>query len=144
MPARSIRVLVVDDFKPWRDYICSLLQTKLEFRVVAELANGLEAVQGAKELQPDLILLDIGVPALHGLEVAECIRQVAPAVKIIFLTVHTDTDVVRAALSAGAQGYMLKTDAVRELFTAVETVLGGDYFISSGIEGLNSGEIKDA
>jgi DNA-binding NarL/FixJ family response regulator len=130
MPARFIQVLVVDDYKPWRDYICSLLQTKPEFRVVAELADGLEAVQRAKELHPDLILLDIGLPALDGLEVAERIRQVAPAVKIIFLTLHSDTDVVRAALSAGAQGYVLKIDAVRELLTAVET----------GIEGLNSGE----
>jgi len=143
MPARSIRVLVVDDYQSWRDYICSLLHTKAEFRVVAELADGLEAVQRAKELQPDLILLDIGLPALDGLEVAERIRQVAPAVKIIFLTLHSDTDVVRAALSAGAQGYVLKTDAVRELFTAVETVLGGDYFVCSGIEGLNSGETEE-
>jgi len=94
MPARSIRVLVVDDYQSWRDYICSLLHTKAEFRVVAELADGLEAVQRAKELQPDLILLDIGLPALDGLEVAERIRQVAPAVKIIFLTLHSDADVV--------------------------------------------------
>jgi len=143
MPARSIRVLVVDDFKPWREYICSLLQTKPGFRVVAEEADGLVAVQKAQRLKPDLILLDIRLPALSGLEVAERIRQVAPAVKTIFLTLHSDTDVVRAALSAGAQGYVLKTDAVSELFTAVETVLGGDYFISSGIEGLNSGETED-
>jgi DNA-binding NarL/FixJ family response regulator len=144
MPARSIRVLVVDDYKPWRDCICSLLQTKAGFRVVAELADGLEAVQRAKELQPELILLDIGLPALDGLEVAERIRQASPAVKIIFLTLRSDTDVVRAALSAGAQGYVLKTDAVRELFTAVETVLGGDYFVSSGIDGWDSGETEDA
>ena len=135
MPSRSIRVLAVEDYKPWRDYICSLLQTKPEFRVVSDLADGLEAVQKAEELKPDLILLDIGLPALNGLEVAKRIRQVAPAAKIIFLTYNSDTDVVRAALSAGAQGYVLKTDAVRELFTAVETVLGGDYFVSSGIQG---------
>jgi len=94
MPARSIRVLVLDDYQSWRDYICSLLQTKPEFRVVAELADGLEAVQKAQRLKPDLILLDIGLPALHGLEVAERICQVAPAVKIIFLTLHSDADVV--------------------------------------------------
>ena len=89
-------------------------------------------------------MLDIGLPAPSGLEVAKRIHQVAPAVKIIFLTLHSDTDVVRAALSNGAQGYVLKTDAVRELFTAVERVLGGDYFVSSGIEGWNSGETEDA
>ena len=82
MPSRSIRVLVVEDYKPWRDYICSLLQTKPEFRVVSDLADGLEAVQKAEELQPDLILLDIGLPALNGLEVAKRIRQVAPAQKL--------------------------------------------------------------
>ena len=144
MPARSIRVLVVEDYKLWRDYICSLLQTKPEFRVVSDLADGLEAVQKAKELKPDLILLDISLPALNGLEVAKRIRRVAPDAKIIFLSYNSDTDVVRAALSAGAQGYVLNTDAVRELFTAVEAVLGGDDFVSSGIEGRDSAETGDA
>jgi DNA-binding NarL/FixJ family response regulator len=135
MPARSIRVLVVEDYKPWRDYICSLLLTKPEFRVVSDLADGLEAVQKAKELKPDLILLDVGLPSLNGIEAAKRIRQVAPDAKIIFLTYNRDRDVIRAALSAGAQGYVLKTDAECELFTAVEAVLGGDDFVSSGIQG---------
>jgi DNA-binding NarL/FixJ family response regulator len=119
------RVLVVDDYKPWRDCICSLLQTKPEFRVVAELADGLEAVQEVKDLKPDLVLLDIGLPTLNGLEVAERIRQVSPDSQIIFLTVDCDRDVVRAALSAGAQGYVLKTDVVRELFTIMDAVFVG-------------------
>ncbi len=118
------------------------MHTKAEFRIIAELADGLDAVQKAQRLKPDLILKDIGLPALNGLEVAKCIHQVAPAVKSIFVTLHSDTDVVRAALSAGAQGYLLKTDAARELFTAIETVLGGDYFVSSGIERNDSGKTE--
>ena len=138
MPARSIRVLVVDDFKPWRDYICSLLQTKLEFRVVAELANGLEAVQGAKELQPDLIVLDSNLPTLNGLDAARHIRLLASDSKIIFLAQNRDKDLIRAALSTGAQGYVLKNDAARELLTAVRKVLGGEHFVSNGIQAGNS------
>jgi CheY-like chemotaxis protein len=72
------RTLVVDDSEPWRQQICSILQTRPELRVVAEVADGLVAVQKAKELQPDLILLDIGLPTLNGIEVARRIRGVAP------------------------------------------------------------------
>lgn len=141
--ATSIRVLVVDDFEPWRQRICSVLQARLEFRVVGQAGDGLEAVQKAEKLQPDLIVLDIGLSNLNGLEAAKCILQVAPGAKIIFLTSNSDRDVVRAALSAGAQGYVLKIDAGRELLTAVERVLGGDDFASSGIKGWNSGETED-
>ena len=78
------------------------------------------------------------------MEAATHIRQLAPDSKIIFLTQYSDRDLVRAALSAGAQGYVLKVDAGRDLFTAVEGVLGGNCFVSSGIEGWNSGETEDA
>jgi DNA-binding NarL/FixJ family response regulator len=100
----------------------------------------LEAVQKAQDLKPDLILLDIGLPHLNGLEAAQRIRQVAPGTKIIFLTQITDKDVLRAAMRAGAQGYVLKTDAGSELFTALAGVLGGDDFVSSGIGMDESGE----
>lgn len=111
------------------------LQTQPEFHVVAEAADGLEAVQKAQTLKPDLILLDVGLPNLNGLEAANRMRQVAPDTAIIFLTQDSDKDLVRAALSTGAQGYVLKTDAGSELFIALEGVLGGDDFVSSGIEG---------
>jgi DNA-binding NarL/FixJ family response regulator len=130
----SVRILVVDDFEAWRRGICSLLQTRPELRVIADVADGLEAVQKAKELKPDLILLDIHLPNLDGIEVANRIRQVAPGSKIIFLTQNCNKEMVKAALSTGAQGYVLKTDAKRELFTAMAEVLSGDDFVSSGIE----------
>jgi DNA-binding NarL/FixJ family response regulator len=139
----SVRILVVDDFEPWRRRICSMLQTRPELSVVAEAGDGLEAVQKAKELKPDLILLDIGLPTLNGLEAANRIRQVAPDAAIIFLTQHRDKDVVRGALSTGARGYILKTDAGRELLAAVAGILGGEDFVSSGIKGGNSGETEN-
>jgi DNA-binding NarL/FixJ family response regulator len=139
-----IRLLVVDDFEPWRQHICSILQTRSDLRVVAGAVDGIEAVQKAKELKPDLIMLDVGLPNLNGLEAAKRLLRVAPAAKIIFLTSNNDRDVARAALSAGALGYVLKIDAGCELLTAVERVLGGNEFVSSGIERKDSGETEDA
>ena len=103
----------------------------------------MEAVQKA-ELQPDLVVLDIGLPNLNGLEAAKRILQIAPGAKIIFLTTNNDGDVVRAALRDGAKGYVLKTDATRELLAAVQKVLGGEHFVSGGIRAGNSGEPEEA
>ena len=133
MATSSIRILVVDDFEPWRRKICSMLQTRPEFHVIAEIADGLEAVQKAQELKPDLILLDIGLPNLNGLEAASRIGQVAPGAKILFVTQNSDKDVVRAALSNGAKGYVLKRPAGSDLLPAVEAALGGGRFVSSGL-----------
>jgi len=137
MSARSIPLLVVKDYKPWRDYLFSLLQTKPGFHVDSDVADELEAVQKPKELKPDLILLDIGLPALNGLEVAKRIRQIAPDAKLS--SYNSDTDVVWAGLRAGAQGYGLKTDAVCELFTALKASLPAIYFVSA-VEDLKSGK----
>jgi len=112
-----------------------MLQTRPELRVVAEVGDGLEAVQKAEELKPDLILLDIGLPTLNGLQAAKRIRQVAPDAAIIFVTQQRDKDLVQAALSTGARGYVLKTDAGRELLPAVDAVLRGDHFVSPGVSG---------
>jgi DNA-binding NarL/FixJ family response regulator len=142
MPHASVRILVVDDFERWRQQVCSILGVRPELRVVAEAADGLKAVQKAQELKPDLMLLDIGLPNLDGLEAANRICQVAPGTKIIFVTQNSDKDVARRALSNGAQGYVLKTDAASELLAAVGAVLGGYQFLSSGVTGHDSSDAE--
>jgi DNA-binding NarL/FixJ family response regulator len=126
-----IRILVVDDFKDWLRQVPLLLQSRPECQVIAEASDGLEAVRKAQVLKPDLILLDIGLPKLNGIEAARRIRQRSPSSKIIFLSQNSNLDFVRAALGTGALGYVLKTDAGRELLPAVDAVLGGKQFFSS-------------
>jgi DNA-binding NarL/FixJ family response regulator len=108
-----------------------LLQARPAWQVVAEASDGSEAVQKAEELKPDLILLDIGFPNLNGIEAARQIRQRSPNSKIIFLSQNSELDIVRAALGAGALGYVRKIDARRELLPAVDAVFRGEQFISS-------------
>jgi DNA-binding NarL/FixJ family response regulator len=130
-----IRVLIVDDFENWRRQVHSLLQARPAWQVIAEASDGSEAVQKAEDLKPDLILLDIGLPKLNGIEAARRIRQRSPSSKIIFLSQNSDLDVVRAAVATGALGYVLKTDAGRELLPAVDAVLRGKQFVSSSLKG---------
>ena len=139
----SVRVLMVDDFEPYRCLVASVLRKEPELQILCEVSDGLEAVQKAKELQPDLILLDIELPNLNGIEALSRIRQVSPNAKIIFLTQNSDKEVVAAALITGANGYVLKTDAGSELLTAVAAVLRGDEFISTGIKGSESRETEN-
>ena len=134
MPTSFIRVLVVDDFEPWRDFVRSALKTQPGLQVVGEASDGLEAVQKSQELQPDLILLDIGLPTINGIESARRIKQLAPGAKILFASENSDVDVIHAALSNGARGYILKADAGHELLPAVAAVLRGDKFVSKRVK----------
>ena len=127
----SIRILVVEDFAPFRKVIRSTLGERADLQVICEVADGLEAVQKAEELKPELILLDIGLPTLNGIEAARQIRKLAPDSKIIFLTQESSADVVQEALSLGASGYVVKTRAGSELLAAVEAVLLEKQFVSS-------------
>ena len=129
----SQRVLVVEDFEPFRRFICSTLGERPELEIVGETSDGLQAVQKAKELQPDLILLDIGLPTLSGIEAGHRISRVAPAAKVLFVSQNHDADVVTAALSNGAKGYVRKENAKTDLLPAVEAVLRGDRFVSRGL-----------
>ena len=106
-----------------------------ECQVIAEASDGSEAVQKAEELKPDLIVLDVGLPNLSGIEAARRIRQRSPNSEIIFLSQNSDLDVVRAALGTGALGYVRKTDAGRELLPAMDAVLRGMQFVSSSLKG---------
>ncbi|MGA7768373.1 MAG: response regulator transcription factor [Candidatus Sulfotelmatobacter sp.] len=143
MPHSFVRILLVDDFEPWRRQVCSILGARPELRVIAEAADGLEAVQKAQKLKPELIVLDIGLPSVDGLEAATRVRQFSPNTKVIFLTQNSDREIVRRALRTAAQGYVLKTDAGSELLAAVAAVLSGDQFLSSGVKGLDSAETED-
>lgn len=131
MRASTIRVLVVDDFEPWRRWVCSAIQKKARFCVIGEACDGLEAIRKAEQLQPDLVLLDIGLPNVNGLETAHLIHQTVPATKILFASAMNDPDVVRTALMNGASGYILKSEAQAELFLAIDVVLRGDRFLSA-------------
>jgi DNA-binding NarL/FixJ family response regulator len=99
-------------------------------QVIGEVSDGLEAVQKALDLQPDLILLDIGLTSLDGIEAARRIRKLAPASKIIFVTQESSVDVVQVAVDLGANGYVVKAQAGRDLVAAVEAVLSGKSFFS--------------
>jgi DNA-binding NarL/FixJ family response regulator len=125
-----ITVLLVDDFEAMRQSVCSMLLETGKFQVIGEAADGLEAVQKAKELQPDLILLDIGLPNLNGIAAVPQIRKLAPKSKIVLLTQNTSPETVEAALSSGAHGYVVKWEAGKELFVALEAVIQGEKFVS--------------
>lgn len=125
------RILVADDFRSWRCTVCAILKTRPELQVIAEVENGLEAVQKAKELKPDLILLDIGLPTLNGLEAARRIRKLIPKSKIIFVSQGSCSDIVQGALALG-EAYVAKSDVASALLTAVNAVLQGGGFDCAG------------
>ena len=126
----SYRILVVEDFAPFRRFVCSMLATRAGCQVVGEAEDGLEAVQKAADLQPDLVVLDIGLPTLNGLDCARRIRVLAPQSKIIFLSQESSADVVREALTL-ACGYVLKMRATSDLFNAVESAISERQFVGT-------------
>lgn len=128
----SYRVLLVDDYEPWRRFVRSILQTQPGFKVAGEADCGTEAIQKATELKPDLMVLDIGLPDFDGIEVSRRIGHSVPGMKILFMSQNNDADVVRAALSNGVCGYLLKVDSGIELLPAIETIRRGEKFVSKG------------
>jgi DNA-binding NarL/FixJ family response regulator len=127
------RILLVDDFEPFRRFVRLALQSRTEFEVAGEASDGLEAVHKAKELQPDLILLDIGLPKLSGLAAAEQIRILAPDANLLFVSMETSSAIVQEAFRLGAVGYISKLRA-QDLVVAIDVVLAGKQFVSSDLE----------
>jgi CheY-like chemotaxis protein len=137
-----IRILLVEDHEPFRQLVCALLAERAEFQVIGQASEGLEAIQKAQKLQPDLILLDIGLPKLNGIAAAQQIAKVAPKAKIIFLSQNIDAQIVRAALNTGGSGYVVKSDAPDQLFEALETVIQGGQFLGHKLKRKISDDIR--
>jgi DNA-binding NarL/FixJ family response regulator len=125
-----IRIMVVEDFRSFRQFVCSKLEQRAELQIVCEVSDGLEAVQKAEDLKPNLILLDIGLPTLNGIEAARRILVLAPESKIIFASRETSPVFVEEAMRLGAWGYVFKSDAEGDLMLAVDAVLSGKRFVS--------------
>jgi len=135
----SMRVLVVEDFAPFLPVIRSLLAERPDVQVIGEVADGLEAVHKAEVLEPDLVLLDIGLPTLNGIEAARQIRTLAPESKIVFVSQESSSEVVQEALTVRPWGYVVKARVASDLLAAVDAVLEGRHFVSVGlsIQNLN-------
>jgi DNA-binding NarL/FixJ family response regulator len=131
MERSLVSVLVVDDFIPFRSFICSTLATRVNLLVSGEASDGLEAVHKTKELQPDLILLDIGLLD-NGMSAAREICKLSKS-KIIFVTQESGADSVQEALALGAWGYVMKARASTDLLAAVDAVCDGQKFVSDGL-----------
>ena len=126
MAESTVRILVVEDYESFRQFICATLQKEVEPHSIFEASDGVQAIELARALRPDLILLDIGLPKLNGMEAARRIRELAPQSRILFVSQESSVDVIQAAFSVGASGYVVKTDAARELAIAVKAVLHGE------------------
>ena len=120
-----IRVLIADDFEAWRAKARYLLRVKPEWQIVGEAVDGLETIRKTIEIRPDVVLLDISMPGVSGLQACEKILQAFPETVVIFLSQNTDKEVANAALVTGAKGYVLKVNASRELIPAISRALLG-------------------
>ncbi|HYT22988.1 MAG TPA: response regulator transcription factor [Candidatus Polarisedimenticolia bacterium] len=128
-----LRLLIADDHEIVRRGLCALLKSHAEWEVCAEAGDGREAVEKAQQLKPDIVILDIGMPNLNGLIAARQILRIRPDQKILILTITDEEQVVREVLEAGARGFVLKSDAARDLVAAVEALQAGTTFFTSRI-----------
>lgn len=132
-PTGEVRILVADDHALLRRGLCAELAARPGWSVVGEAADGREAVKLAGELAPDIVILDLSMPLLNGLEAARQIRRISPRTEILVLTMHDSEELVREVLLAGVQGYVLKSDASRVLARAVESLARHQPFFSRSV-----------
>jgi CheY-like chemotaxis protein len=131
---KAIQTLVVDSFEPFRNLTCSALKERAGVKVVGEAADGLEALRKFEELQPNLVMLDLDLPKLNGLEVAKAIRHSSSECKIVFLTLDTDQQVAQESFISGANAYLIKTNIMSELCIALEEIFSGRRYLSDKVE----------
>jgi DNA-binding NarL/FixJ family response regulator len=124
------RVLIVDDHAFIRRGVQTILHSFPEWEFCGEAENGKEAIRLADELKPEVIIMDVSMPGLNGIEATRAIRKAQPDVKIVLLTLHESAELLRSAFRAGARGYLLKTDAEQELVKALTVVVGEGSYIS--------------
>jgi two-component system invasion response regulator UvrY len=136
------RVLVVDDHDIVRRGICSILSTVPEFHIVCETSTGEEAVAKAQEHLPNIVLLDISLPGMSGLEAAHRIHEVSPLSRILFMSQHNSQEMVQEAFRAGGTGYLVKSEAGRELLSAIRAVHGGTRYVSGSIAFSGQGTLQ--
>jgi len=129
----TIRILIADDHEVVRRGVRALLEGRPGFEVCAEALDGRDAVDKARKSLPDVVILDIGMPGLNGLDAARQIRKVSPSSEVLILTMHESEQVVREVIAAGARGYMLKSDAARDLVTAIEALGRHKTFFTSSV-----------
>lgn len=129
----KIRIAIAEDYRILREGLRALLDLEPEFEVVAEAGDGPSAVQAANRFRPDLLLLDLSMPRMNGTEVILEVKRVRPSVRILVLTVHADEGRVHAALSAGADGYLLKNAGYEEMLLAIRSVLAGRPYLSPAV-----------
>jgi len=127
------RILLAEDHAILRDGLCSLFAGEPDLEVVGDAADGQQAIQQANALLPDLVLMDLSMPRMNGTEAIGAIKRRHPDIKILALTVHKSEEYVRAALDAGADGYVLKDDSRQELLTAIRSVMAGNSYLSPGV-----------
>jgi DNA-binding NarL/FixJ family response regulator len=130
-----VQILVVDDSLPWQRFVRTHLATAPGLKVIDVAADGSEAVQKAKETQPHLILMDVSLPGMNGIEATRQIRKVSPGSKLLIVSTLDDVEVIQAALEAGGSGYVSKWDAGRELIPAIRATLLGQRFVSNRLTG---------
>ena len=133
MKKSLVRVLIVDDFPAWRSFVTLQVKRKKAWQVVSQASDGGEAIQQAYEFRPEVVVLDIGLPGLTGLEVAQCILRDLPATKILFLSENRSCEVVQESLRIGASGYVLKSDSAKDFLPAMAAVLRGEIFLSTNL-----------
>jgi DNA-binding NarL/FixJ family response regulator len=139
----GFRILVADDHEVVRRGLCALLQSRPEWEICGEAADGREAVEKSQNLKPDAVIIDIGMPTLNGLEATRQILKTNPHIKVLVLTLHDSDQMIREVLDAGARGFLLKSDAARDLISAVQALRRDNtYFTSRVAEMVLEGYLK--